>query len=261
MRSNQYRSSPALIYMLRVTNFDPKGTISEVRVHTGALFWHTGCWSIAKCSRFSTKISRSFDHHGKSKKEMPRLKNSFEKWKKTWPSSEIYEKNWWICYQLRKDSTDHSVNCCYCSFMHKQSSGWRLLVHETAVATIYWVVCWILGKLLSGWALFSRIIDTKLIINYACEDACVKFANVKSTTWEVFAGGRWDAPTRTPCVHQVIVPVRWGRGGEGRGHLILVCGAPRPTAWRGNTVKSLFSAVVNLAQSSFYRRSSKHGWN
>ena len=25
--------------------------------------------------------------------------------------------------ELSKDSTDHSVNCCYCSFMHKQSSG------------------------------------------------------------------------------------------------------------------------------------------
>ena len=48
--------------------------------------------------------------------------------------------------ELSKDSTDHSVNYCYCSFMHKQSSGeaWRLLVHETAVAIIYWVVCWIL---------------------------------------------------------------------------------------------------------------------
>ena len=65
-----------------------------------------------------------------------------------------------------QDSTDHSVNCCFCSFMHKQSSAWRLLVHETAVATIYWVVCWILGKLPSGWALFSRIIDTKLIIKH-----------------------------------------------------------------------------------------------
>ena len=29
----------------------------------------------------------------------------------------------------------------------------------------------------------------------------------------------------------------------------------------GNTVKSLFSAVLNLAPSSNYRRSSKHGWN
>ena len=28
-----------------------------------------------------------------------------------------------------------------------------------------------------------------------------------------------------------------------------------------STVKSLFSAVLNLAQSSFYRRSSKRGWN
>ena len=35
MRSNQYRSSPASIYMLSVTDFDPKGTISEVRVHAG----------------------------------------------------------------------------------------------------------------------------------------------------------------------------------------------------------------------------------
>ena len=25
--------------------------------------------------------------------------------------------------EISKDSTDHSVNCCYCSFMHKQSSG------------------------------------------------------------------------------------------------------------------------------------------
>ena len=67
MRSNQYRSSPALIYMLSVTDFDPRGTISEVRVHAGALFGHAGCWSIAKCNRFSTKFSRSFDHHGKTR--------------------------------------------------------------------------------------------------------------------------------------------------------------------------------------------------
>ena len=41
-------------------------------------------------------------------------------------------------------------------------------------------------------------------------DACVKFANVKSVTWEMFARGRWNAPTRTPCVSRVIAPVRWG---------------------------------------------------
>ena len=43
MRSNQYSSSPASIYiqvrrsiyMRRVTDFDPKGTISEVRIHAG----------------------------------------------------------------------------------------------------------------------------------------------------------------------------------------------------------------------------------
>ena len=63
--------------------FRPKTeTISEVRVHAGTKFGHTGCWSIVKCSqsscqnytggfrswppatcRFSTR--RSFDHHGK----------------------------------------------------------------------------------------------------------------------------------------------------------------------------------------------------
>ena len=39
----------------------------------------TGCWLIAKC-RFSTKFSRLFDHHGKTKKET--VKNDFERWKK-----------------------------------------------------------------------------------------------------------------------------------------------------------------------------------
>ena len=40
--------------MLSVTDFEPKGTISEVRVHAGAKFGHTGCWSIAKCSHTGT---------------------------------------------------------------------------------------------------------------------------------------------------------------------------------------------------------------
>ena len=40
--------------MLSVTDFEPKGTISEVRVHAGAKFGHTGCWSIAKCSHAGT---------------------------------------------------------------------------------------------------------------------------------------------------------------------------------------------------------------
>ena len=74
--------STTSIYMLSVRDFESKGTISEVRVHAGAKFGHTGCWSIAKCSqrsrrictggfrswppvtcRFSTR--RSFDHHSK----------------------------------------------------------------------------------------------------------------------------------------------------------------------------------------------------
>ena len=80
--------------------FDPKGTIFEVRVHTG-LYLGTGCWSIAKYSRiFATFLSsRSFDHHCKTKKQI--IKNTFEKWKKNWTSSEICEKNLWICSRLR----------------------------------------------------------------------------------------------------------------------------------------------------------------
>ena len=39
-------------------------------------FGHTGCWSIAKC-RFSAKFSKSFDHHGKTRKEM--FKKEFRK--------------------------------------------------------------------------------------------------------------------------------------------------------------------------------------
>ena len=35
MSSNLLRSSTTSIYMLSVTDFDPKGTISEVRVHAG----------------------------------------------------------------------------------------------------------------------------------------------------------------------------------------------------------------------------------
>ena len=52
--------------MLSVADFDPKRTISEVRVHGSAKFGLAGRWSIAKC-RFS--IKGSFDHHGKAEKE------------------------------------------------------------------------------------------------------------------------------------------------------------------------------------------------
>ena len=87
------------IYMLSVTDFDPKGTISEVRVHAGLYFGHTGCWSIAKCSQISCRnytggfrswppatckfsTRRSFDHHGKGNGNFVQ-KKSFEKWKKS----------------------------------------------------------------------------------------------------------------------------------------------------------------------------------
>ena len=72
MRSNFCRSAAASIYMLSVTDFDPKGTISEVGVHAGAKFGHTGSWSIAKC-RFCTKFSKSLDHHGETKKIVSKL--------------------------------------------------------------------------------------------------------------------------------------------------------------------------------------------
>ena len=41
MRSNSRLFSTTSIYMLSVTDFDPKGTISEVRVHACAKFGHT----------------------------------------------------------------------------------------------------------------------------------------------------------------------------------------------------------------------------
>ena len=53
-------------------------------------------------------------------------------------------------------------------------------------------------------------------------------------------------------------------------YVLLVTGIKKTYTWgtaipafgfEGHTVKSLFSAVLNLAQSSFNRRSSKRGWN
>ena len=83
--------------MLSVTQFDPKGTISEVRVHAGSIgtYWMPiyrqmlsdfmlelqrwfRSWPPATC-KFSTR--RSFDHHGKGNGDFVQ-KESFEKWKK-----------------------------------------------------------------------------------------------------------------------------------------------------------------------------------
>ena len=160
-------------YLLSVTDFYPKGTTSEVRVHAGTLFGRTGCWSIAKCSWFSTKLSRSFDRHGKTTEELQ--KKSFEKWKKT---------------PVRPRRSVRKID--------------------------------------------------EYVIFYTCEDASVNFSNGKSVTWEMFARGRWDAPTRTSCVYRVILC----RSGEGRGRLTIVCGVPRPTARGGmqQDRESLYSA-------------------
>ena len=73
MRANQRIYWTTLIYMFSVTEFDSKGTISEVRVHSRAKFWHRGYGSIAKC-RFSTMSSKFFDHHGKAKNNSSVLK-------------------------------------------------------------------------------------------------------------------------------------------------------------------------------------------
>ena len=62
------------------------------------LFEHTGCWSIVKCSRFSMKFSKWFDHHGKHKNEM--VKNSFNKKKKPERHWRSVKKNRWIGYRL-----------------------------------------------------------------------------------------------------------------------------------------------------------------
>ena len=97
MRSNSRICSTTMVYMLSVSDFDPKGTISEVRVHAGGKFGHTGLLSIGKCSqssrrkdtggfrswptatcRFSTR--RSFDHHGKENSNS--VKKCFENEKK-----------------------------------------------------------------------------------------------------------------------------------------------------------------------------------
>ena len=55
MPSNSRTFSTTSIYMLSVTDFVPKGTISEVSVPTGAKFRHIGCWLIAKCSQSSRR--------------------------------------------------------------------------------------------------------------------------------------------------------------------------------------------------------------
>ena len=94
MRSNSCSYWTTLIYMLSVTDFNPKGTISEVRNHGGAKFGHAGRWSFAKC-RFSTK--GSFDHHGKAEKK--NVQKELRKWKNLNILGDLW-KRWWIRYRL-----------------------------------------------------------------------------------------------------------------------------------------------------------------
>ena len=53
------------------------------------------------------------------------------------------------------------------------------------------------------------------VIDYVCEDACVKVVNVKSVkkySPGEGGGGRSQAPTRTPCMTRLIALIRWGNG-------------------------------------------------
>ena len=146
--------------MLGVKDFDPKGTISEVRVHSGAKFGQARRWSIAKC-RFSSK--GSFDHHGKAEKENVKLVSK-------------NEKTWTLCRDL-----------------------WEKMMYTLT-------------------NMHARKVEK-------CEDG--KDSMIERSP----RGVPKREPTRGHCVYRFIVPVRWG---ERRGHLIIVCGASRPTAWRRN---------------------------
>ena len=65
MRTNQGRSSTTSIYMLGIADFDPKGTISEVRVHTGTTFGHTAWDSeIDRLTSFDASLI-NLDHKAK----------------------------------------------------------------------------------------------------------------------------------------------------------------------------------------------------
>ena len=48
-------------------------------------------------------------------------------------------------------------------------------------------------------------------IDYACEDACVKFENVKSVTREMVVRGRWNTPQKHPVCTELLC-----MSGEGR---------------------------------------------
>ena len=143
--------------MHSVMDFDPKGTISEVRVHGGAKLGHAGRWSIVKC-RLSTK--ESFDHHNKVEDE--NVKKWFRKMKKP---------------------------------EHPRRS--------------------------------VRKYD-EYVIDYACENGCVKVENVKTakTRLKVYQG---VFPSECTQEHTACTDLLC-RSGEGRGRLIIVCGAPRSTA-------------------------------
>ena len=66
MPSNACISSTTSIYMLSITDFDPKGTVSEVRVHTGP---HLDIVDADPPMQILPKFLKVFYHHGKVKKK------------------------------------------------------------------------------------------------------------------------------------------------------------------------------------------------
>ena len=104
-------------------------------------------------------------------------------------------------------------------------------IDQQTLHQLYWE--FELQPSLKGCANLVEISDIFSQILYECslrhaKDPFVKVANVMSVK-KCLPGECSQAPTRAPCVPRFNVSIR--------PHLLLVCGVPRPTAWRGNNNK------------------------
>ena len=61
IRSDSHIFSTTSTYMLKVTDFDPKGSISEVTVHAGAKFGHTGSPNAVRVHAGTTQVDFEVD--------------------------------------------------------------------------------------------------------------------------------------------------------------------------------------------------------
>ena len=72
--------------------------------------------------------------------------------------------------ELSKDSTDHSVNYCYCSFMHKQSSGSVKVVSvftrpvPQVLSTVFFFCCWETPQFFNSCSLLFDILGLKCTV-------------------------------------------------------------------------------------------------